>query len=123
MFVMSDRAFNAWMTDEVKLGAQAGLSVLVIGSNAAAATTQGKRRGRRMGPNPKAPMRGSRWRGRLSNSAPNGTPLIPARFMIDPSLMAQTALVSPFSFARRRPPTWRAIPTRGNDGRVIISAS
>jgi len=42
LFVMSDRALKAWMQDEVKLGAQAGLTVLVIGSNAsAAATTHG----------------------------------------------------------------------------------
>jgi lipid-binding SYLF domain-containing protein len=42
LFVMSDRALHAWMQDEVKLGAQAGLTVLVIGSNAsAAATTHG----------------------------------------------------------------------------------
>jgi lipid-binding SYLF domain-containing protein len=39
LFVMSDRALNAWMHDEVKLGGQAGLTVLVLGSNASAATT------------------------------------------------------------------------------------
>jgi len=39
LFVMSDRALQAWMQDEVKLGVQAGLTVLVIGSSAAAATT------------------------------------------------------------------------------------
>jgi lipid-binding SYLF domain-containing protein len=39
LFVMSDRALNAWMRDEVKLGGQAGLTVLVIGSNASAAAT------------------------------------------------------------------------------------
>jgi len=32
--VMSDRALDAWMHNEVKLGAQAGLTVAVIGSNA-----------------------------------------------------------------------------------------
>jgi lipid-binding SYLF domain-containing protein len=39
LFVMSQRALNAWMQDEVKLGGQAGLTVLVLGSNASAATT------------------------------------------------------------------------------------
>ena len=39
MFVMSDKALRAWTTDEVKLGAQAGLTVLIVGSNAAAAAT------------------------------------------------------------------------------------
>jgi len=39
LFVMSERALNAWMRDEVKLGGQAGLTVLVIGANASAATT------------------------------------------------------------------------------------
>jgi lipid-binding SYLF domain-containing protein len=39
MFVMSDKALRAWTTNEVKLGAQAGLTVLVVGSNAAAAAT------------------------------------------------------------------------------------
>jgi len=42
LFVMSERALNAWMQDEVKLGGGAGLTVLVVGSNAsAAATTHG----------------------------------------------------------------------------------
>ncbi len=42
LFVMSDRALKAWTEDEVKLGAKAGLTVLVVGSNAeAAATTHG----------------------------------------------------------------------------------
>ncbi len=42
LFVMSQRALQAWMSDEVKLGAKAGLTVLVVGSNAeAAATTNG----------------------------------------------------------------------------------
>jgi lipid-binding SYLF domain-containing protein len=42
LFVMSDRALSAWMRNEVKLGGQAGLTVLVLGSNAsAAATTHG----------------------------------------------------------------------------------
>jgi lipid-binding SYLF domain-containing protein len=39
LFVMSERALNAWMRDEVKLGGQAGLTVLVVGSNASAAAT------------------------------------------------------------------------------------
>jgi SH3 domain-containing YSC84-like protein 1 len=39
LFVMSEKALRAWTTDEVKLGAQAGLTVLVVGSSAAAATT------------------------------------------------------------------------------------
>jgi lipid-binding SYLF domain-containing protein len=39
LFVMSNRALNAWMQDQVKLGGQAGLTVLVIGSSAAAAAT------------------------------------------------------------------------------------
>jgi SH3 domain-containing YSC84-like protein 1 len=39
LFVMSERALNAWMQDEVKLGGQAGLTVLVVGSNASAAAT------------------------------------------------------------------------------------
>jgi SH3 domain-containing YSC84-like protein 1 len=39
LFVMSGRALNAWMRDEVKLGGQAGLTVLVVGSNASAAAT------------------------------------------------------------------------------------
>jgi lipid-binding SYLF domain-containing protein len=38
-FVMSDRALQAWTKDEVKLGAKAGLAVLVIGSNAEASAT------------------------------------------------------------------------------------
>lgn len=38
-FVMSDRALTAWMRDEVTLGAKAGLTVLVVGSNAQAAST------------------------------------------------------------------------------------
>jgi lipid-binding SYLF domain-containing protein len=39
LFVQSDRALRAWMTNEVKLGGQAGLTVLVLGSSAAAAAT------------------------------------------------------------------------------------
>ena len=39
LFVMSDKALRAWMADEVKLGAAAGLTVLVVGSNAQASTT------------------------------------------------------------------------------------
>ena len=39
LFVMSERALQSLMRDEVKLGAQAGLTVLVLGSNAQAATT------------------------------------------------------------------------------------
>jgi len=39
LFVMSDRALHSLMHDEVKLGAQAGLTVLVLGSNAQAGTT------------------------------------------------------------------------------------
>jgi len=39
LFVMSQRALNAWMQDEVKLGGQAGLTVLLVGSSAAAAAT------------------------------------------------------------------------------------
>ncbi len=38
-FVMSDRALTAWMKDEVTLGANAGLTLLVVGSNAEASTT------------------------------------------------------------------------------------
>jgi len=38
-FVMSDRALKAWMDDELKLGAKAGLTVLMLGSNAEAALT------------------------------------------------------------------------------------
>ena len=42
LFVMSERALRAWTEDQVKLGAKAGLTVLVVGSNAeAAATTHG----------------------------------------------------------------------------------
>jgi len=42
LFVMSERALNAWMSNEVKLGGQAGLTLLVVGSGAsAAATTHG----------------------------------------------------------------------------------
>jgi len=37
--VMSERALDHWMRDEFKLGAQAGLTVLVIGSNAEADAT------------------------------------------------------------------------------------
>ena len=39
LFVMSERALNAWMQDQVKLGGQAGLTVVVVGSSAAAAAT------------------------------------------------------------------------------------
>jgi lipid-binding SYLF domain-containing protein len=39
LFVMSGRALNAWMRDEVRLGGQAGLTVLVVGTNAAASST------------------------------------------------------------------------------------
>ncbi|MBV8166046.1 MAG: lipid-binding SYLF domain-containing protein, partial [Alphaproteobacteria bacterium] len=39
LLVMSDRALAAWMDDEFKLGAKAGLTVLVVGSNAEAALT------------------------------------------------------------------------------------
>lgn len=39
LFVMSERALLAWLKNEVKLGAQAGLTVLVVGSSAAAAAT------------------------------------------------------------------------------------
>jgi lipid-binding SYLF domain-containing protein len=39
LFVMSDKALHAWTSDEVKLGAEAGLTVLVVGSAAAAAAT------------------------------------------------------------------------------------
>src|SRR5258708_25024894 len=42
-FVMSDKALRAWMKNEVKLGAKAGLTVLVIGSNAEAAATTNAR--------------------------------------------------------------------------------
>jgi lipid-binding SYLF domain-containing protein len=37
--VMSQRALDAWMKNEVKLGAKAGLTVLIVGSNAEAAAT------------------------------------------------------------------------------------
>jgi lipid-binding SYLF domain-containing protein len=43
LFVLSDRALHAWMTDEFKLGAQAGLTVLVLGSNAEADATANAR--------------------------------------------------------------------------------
>jgi lipid-binding SYLF domain-containing protein len=39
LFVMSDRALHAWMTNEVRLGGGAGLTVLVIGSNASVSAT------------------------------------------------------------------------------------
>jgi SH3 domain-containing YSC84-like protein 1 len=39
LLVMSDRALDAWMRNEVKLGAKAGLTVLMVGSNAEAAAT------------------------------------------------------------------------------------
>ncbi len=39
LFVMSERALQAWMKNEFKLGAAAGLTVLVVGSNAQAAAT------------------------------------------------------------------------------------
>jgi lipid-binding SYLF domain-containing protein len=39
LFVMSRRALRAWTEDSFTLGAKAGLTVLVIGSNAAAAAT------------------------------------------------------------------------------------
>ena len=39
MIVLSDRAFNAFMSDEFKIGAQAGLAVVTLGSEAEAATT------------------------------------------------------------------------------------
>jgi SH3 domain-containing YSC84-like protein 1 len=39
LFVMSERALNAWMQDKVKLGGDAGLTVAVLGSNASAAAT------------------------------------------------------------------------------------
>jgi SH3 domain-containing YSC84-like protein 1 len=38
-FVMSDKALRAWMENEVKLSANAGLTLIVIGSNAEAAAT------------------------------------------------------------------------------------
>lgn len=39
LFVMSEKALRAWTQDEVKLGASAGLTVLVVGSNAGASAT------------------------------------------------------------------------------------
>jgi lipid-binding SYLF domain-containing protein len=39
LFVMSERALQAWMQNEFKLGAAAGLTVLVVGTNAQAAAT------------------------------------------------------------------------------------
>jgi lipid-binding SYLF domain-containing protein len=39
LFVMSERALNAWMQNKVTLGGQAGLTVLVLGSNASASAT------------------------------------------------------------------------------------
>jgi lipid-binding SYLF domain-containing protein len=39
LFVMSDKALHAWMTNKVKLGGDAGLTVLVLGSGASAAAT------------------------------------------------------------------------------------
>jgi lipid-binding SYLF domain-containing protein len=39
LFIQSERALQAFMRDEFKIGAEAGLTVLVIGSNAQAATT------------------------------------------------------------------------------------
>lgn len=39
LFVMSDRALKAWTGDEVALGAKAGLTVLVVGTNVEANTT------------------------------------------------------------------------------------
>jgi lipid-binding SYLF domain-containing protein len=38
-FVMNSKALQAWMTNQVKLGAKAGLTVLLVGSNAEAAIT------------------------------------------------------------------------------------
>jgi lipid-binding SYLF domain-containing protein len=38
-FVMSDKALHAWMENEVKLSANAGLTVIVVGSNTEAAAT------------------------------------------------------------------------------------
>src|SRR5262249_45456342 len=38
-FVMSDKALRAWMENEVKLGAKAGLTLIVVGSNTEAAAT------------------------------------------------------------------------------------
>jgi lipid-binding SYLF domain-containing protein len=42
MFVMTSRGLDAWMRNEVKLGVDAGITVLVVGSAAEAATTNGK---------------------------------------------------------------------------------
>jgi lipid-binding SYLF domain-containing protein len=39
LIVLSDRAYNAFMTDEFKIGASAGLAVVTLGSEAEAATT------------------------------------------------------------------------------------
>lgn len=39
MFVMSDRAFQGLLQDEFKLGAQAGITVVTLGSNVQGATT------------------------------------------------------------------------------------
>jgi lipid-binding SYLF domain-containing protein len=39
MFVMSEKALNSLLQDQFKFGAQAGLSVLTLGSNVQAATT------------------------------------------------------------------------------------
>jgi lipid-binding SYLF domain-containing protein len=39
LFVMSDKALNAWMKNKVTLGGKAGLTVLVVGSNAQASAT------------------------------------------------------------------------------------
>jgi lipid-binding SYLF domain-containing protein len=39
LFVMTERALQAFMSDEFKIGAEAGLTVLVVGSNAQAALT------------------------------------------------------------------------------------
>lgn len=39
MFVMSDRALQAWMKNEVKLGVNAGLTVIVVGTSAEADAT------------------------------------------------------------------------------------
>ena len=36
---MSDKALNAWMKNEVKLGAKAGLTAIVLGANTEAAAT------------------------------------------------------------------------------------
>ncbi len=39
LFIMTERGLQAFMRDEFKIGAEAGLTVLVVGSNAQAATT------------------------------------------------------------------------------------